>query len=561
MPTKLTLVEVLATFKRVHGERYDYSLTVYRGSGAKVQVVCRDHGPFEVLPGHHSHGVGCRLCYFEGSRNGRTLFIDRSTELYGSRFDYGKVSNALKTTEKVRIRCNVHDQWFNQLASAHMKGHAGCSECRSSKLSGPAHQRGAFKSDKHLQADFLARAAAVHGNTYIYVHFFYQGAVKKGAIVCPEHGRFLQTPSNHLRGSGCPECAVEAKHRDSFKAKCKELGIDYWSALKRRKAGMSEDNVMKAVSLRSERRTNPITIHNVTYPNMESAVRHLNPIASTPTIFRWIAKGVAPEDAFVGVPNPGYEKGVIYMVEHVPTGRQYIGLTIVPLQDRWQGHTEQAKAGHIKSLYSLHAAIRMYGEGEFTIQIIDRGTTKLDLERKERYWITRLRTLVPKGFNISPGGGSGGSMGRVTFVDGHKFYTVREAATFIARARGITLEAAKGRLRSGRLDVVTPSKPGQAVSKIPAYKSWSRIVHCVTNSASKNFIPGIELHPGWSDFHCFLKEVGQPSVKGQMFARLDKSKGFTPDNCAWMGRSEASQINAAHMKANGTLVGRRRKTT
>lgn len=546
---------------RAHGDRYDYSLVEYQRSGEKVQVVCRDHGPFYVLPGHHAHGVGCRYCYFEGSRNGRTRFVDRSTLLHGSRFDYSKVSDTLKTTEKVPIRCKVHDRWFDQLASAHMRGHVGCPECRSNKLSGPAHLRGEFKSDEHNQAHFLARAAAVHGGTYVYDHFVYQGAAKKGAIVCPQHGRFHQTPSNHLRGTGCPRCAKEAKHHDSFKAKCKEMGIDYWSALKRREAGMSEDNVMKAASLRSERRTNPITIHSVTYPNMEAAVRHLNPVASTPTIVRWIAKGVTPEDAFVGVPNPGYANGVIYIVEHMPTGRQYVGLTVVSLQQRWRRHIEQARSGRVKSLDSLHAAIRGHGEGEFTIKTIDQGTTKRDLERKERYWIAHLATLVPRGFNISPGGGSGGAMGRATFVDGRKFPTVREAAAFVADTRDITFEAAKGRLRSGRLDVAAPSKPGHGVSKTPAYKSWSRIVHCATNPVSKNFMPGIEMHPGWGDFHSFLKEVGQPSIEGHVFARLDKSKGFTPENCAWLGKSEASQLNAAHMKLNGTLVGRGKKVS
>lgn len=28
-------------------------------------------------------------------------------------------------------------------------------------------------------------------------------------IICPEHGEFLQTPNNHLRGKGCPKCAKQ----------------------------------------------------------------------------------------------------------------------------------------------------------------------------------------------------------------------------------------------------------------------------------------------------------------------------------------------------------------
>ena len=37
------------------------------------------------------------------------------------------------------------------------------------------------------------------------------------------------------------------------------------------------------------------------------------------------------------------------------------------------------------------------------------------------------------------------------------------------------------------------------------------------------------------------------------FTRLDKAKGFYPDNCAWLSKSEASKLNASYMKEKGTL--------
>lgn len=559
MPSKLTPSEVLASFRRAHGDHYNYSQVDYKGSSNKVRVVCRVHGPFDVLPGHHARGVGCRHCVFSGTRKGRAQFIERSIAHHGLRYHYSEVPESVKASDRVRIFCKAHDRWFDQLASSHMRGHSGCQDCRSNKLLGPAHLRGRFKTGEHMHAQFVACAIEVHGEIYAYDRFVYSGAVKKGEIVCPAHGSFHQTPSNHLRGSGCPQCAMDAKHRDSFKADCKRRGIDYWSALKRREAGMAAELVLSAKSLRSDRRINPITVHGVTYPNMAAAIRELHPVASSTTLARWISAGVTPEDAFADAPNPGYAKGVIYLIEHQPTGRQYVGLTIVSEEKRWRQHIEHANAGHIKNLDSLHAAIRAHGASEFTIKVIDTGTTKRDLERKERERIASLGTLAPNGFNISRGGGSGGSLRRPTGVDGKRFASVGEAAAYVAQTRGITFEAAKGRLRSGRLDAVAPSKPGLAISNTPAYKAWSRIVHCATNPNSKSFAPGLDLHPGWCDFHVFLNDVGQPPAKGLAFARLDKSKGFTPDNCAWMGKSEASQRNAAQMNAAGTLVGRRNK--
>ena len=38
-----------------------------------------------------------------------------------------------------------------------------------------------------------------------------------------------------------------------------------------------------------------------------------------------------------------------------------------------------------------------------------------------------------------------------------------------------------------------------------------------------------------------------------IFARLDKTKGFFPDNCAWMTKSQASKINILYMKEKGIL--------
>lgn len=559
MPKKHSPSAVIAAFTHVHGDRFDYSLVDYRGSATKVRVVCRDHGPFDVLPRHHINGVGCRACFFERNRKGLTHFLSQCVGVHGTRFDYSKVPEALKLTDKVSIRCKVHDQWFKQLASAHMQGHVGCPACRSNKLAGAAHLRGDFKSDEEMHVEFVTRASAVHGHTYNYDQFIYRGAAKKGEIVCQRHGSFLQSPSNHLRGTGCPQCAREAKHGGSFKAECSRRGIDYWSALKRREAGMSMEHVLSASPLRSDRRTNPITVHGVAYPNMEAAVRRLNPVASSTTLARWIAAGMTPEEAFSRIPNPGYANGIIYVVEHLPTSRKYVGLTVAPPIVRWRRHIDHARAGLIKNLDSLHAAIRQHDEDEFRMSVIDRGTSKRDLERKERHWIAKLETLTPRGFNISRGGGSGGAMGRATEIDGNKFATVREAAAYLAKTRGISFEAAKGRMRSGRLNVVAPSKPGHAISNTAAYKAWSRIVHCVTNPSSKDFIQGLSLHPGWANFQTFLKDMGQPRELGQVLARLDKGKGFTPDNCAWMGKSEASKRNAAQMKATGKLIGRRQK--
>jgi hypothetical protein len=292
---------------------------------------------------------------------------------------------------------------------------------------------------------------------------------------------------------------------------------------------------------------------------MREAVRALAPPASSNTIARWIASGVTSEEAFSRVPNPGYGDGIIYVVTHHRSEKQYVGLTVQSLERRWESHLEQAYAGHVKDERSLHAAIRTFGADEFTIERVDTGSSKGGLEAKERQWIKKLGSLIPRGFNISTGGTSGGSHSRKVTVDGISFPSVKAATEYVAHTRQVSLYAAAARIRKDSIDVKRPAKPGQSLVKTQAYKAWSRLRHGVMNPKSKDYIAGVEIFAEWEKFDRFLTDNGQPSSKGMAFARLDKSKSYVPGNCEWMSKSEASKINAAYMKESGLLIGRKRK--
>lgn len=56
---------------------------------------------------------------------------------------------------------------------------------------------------------FIEKAQAVHGIHYDYSKVNYTGSKNKIIIICPIHGEFLQTPSDHLKGAGCPRCKAE----------------------------------------------------------------------------------------------------------------------------------------------------------------------------------------------------------------------------------------------------------------------------------------------------------------------------------------------------------------
>jgi hypothetical protein len=403
---------------------------------------------------------------------------------------------------------------------------------------------------------WIERCQIVFGYIYDYTSARYINAKTDIEIVCGKHGSFWQKPYNHLRGNGCPKCSRALRWAGSLKEQCKALGIDYWRAQKRSEAGMPLAKVLCAQYVRADRKTaGAVTIHGEAFPNLEAARRVLRPIAASTTIARWIKNGATPEEAFSRIPNPGYAQGAIYLVTHTESGKQYVGLTVRPVPRRWSDHIQTALKA-TESSPSLQAAIRRYGESAFTVEQIDSGTTKADLEAKERHHIAVYGSQVPAGYNISAGGSSGGSTPQPTSIDGRNFPSKKEADAFIAATWNISVHAAKARRRSGRLDVVSPPKPGLGLAHTPAYKAWSRIIHGVANPNSKSFLPNLQVDPRWRIFANFLSDLGQPPGVGYALSRLDKEIGFVTANCVWLTRSESSKRNASWMLHQGKLKGR-----
>lgn len=497
-----------------------------------------------IAPSHHKNGVGCKKCYFDSQKISKKEFVWRSKEFFGNKYDYSLFDELPPVGGKVQIKCIEHNEIFLQEPRNHIRGHTGCPNCRSNLLTGSGELLGSFTSQAELNTSFILKAQEVHGTEYDYKDFVYINNNTPSKITCPIHGEFLQTPSNHLKGTKCPKCAIKKKKENTFKKTCNDRGVNYCRALKRRQARLTEDQIFNEGYIRSERLINEIKIHNETFPNIEEAIRILKPPASSKTIARWIKEGISAEEAFEKIPNPGYADGIIYLITNKITKLQYVGLTVQLLERRWQYHIEHAYAGNIKSEDSLHAAIRKYGADNFNKREIDNGTTKKDLERKEKAWIEKLNTLVPNGYNISKGGVSGGSNKKPTTVDNIRFNSVSDAADHVAETRNISISAAKRRIRKGRIDVKSPALPGQSLIHTKTYKAWSRIIHGVLNPTSKEYIPDIDIYEKWKIFENFYNDVGEPINDKTVFARKDKERGFHPDNWAWMTKSDASKIAA-----------------
>ena len=127
----------------------------------------------------------------------RELFIEKAIKIHGSKYDYCHV-DYIDAKTKVCIICPVHGEFW-QTPSGHLSG-KGCKRCSDERLS---------IMHKYTKELFIEKAKSVHGNKYDYSKVEYVDSKTKVYIICPKHGEFLQEPSSHLNGCGCPECAVE----------------------------------------------------------------------------------------------------------------------------------------------------------------------------------------------------------------------------------------------------------------------------------------------------------------------------------------------------------------
>ena len=78
----------------------------------------------------------------------------------------------------------------------------------------------------------------------------------------------------------------------------------------------------------------------------------------------------------------------------------------------------------------------------------------------------------------------------------------------------------------------------------PTYKTWRGMkLRCTNpgNASFKNYgAKGIGYDPRWEDFQAFLDDMGV-RPEGMTLDRIDRSKGYTPDNCQWATYKHQSQ--------------------
>jgi very-short-patch-repair endonuclease len=198
MRRSLTKDEFVSRSREKHGDRYDYSKTVYVTTRKKVEIGCKIHGGFWQAPRSHLQRKGCPTCGEDHRATTQRFtneeFIEKSKLQHGDRYDYSNVYYT-HSRANVNIICKDHGM-FSQSPGHHLQGH-GCPVC------GVIRRVNIRLSTNE---EFIEKSKLQHGDRYDYSMIEYINSLTKVNIICKVHGAFSQTPSDHLRGHGCPTC-------------------------------------------------------------------------------------------------------------------------------------------------------------------------------------------------------------------------------------------------------------------------------------------------------------------------------------------------------------------
>jgi len=116
--------------KKIHKNKYNYSLVEYKNNRTKIKIICPEHGVFEQLPSNHLQKQGCYFCGRINikikQRTNLNNFIEKAKKIHKNKYNYSLVEYKNNRT-KIKIICPVHGV-FEQNPYSHLQGKQ-CKKC------------------------------------------------------------------------------------------------------------------------------------------------------------------------------------------------------------------------------------------------------------------------------------------------------------------------------------------------------------------------------------------------------------------------------------------------
>lgn len=88
---KLTKEQFIEKANKIHGNKYDYSKVEYINNKTRVCITCPKHGEFLMRPNDHLSGHGCPDCGGTKKDSTKSI-INKFKKIHGDKYDYSKVN-------------------------------------------------------------------------------------------------------------------------------------------------------------------------------------------------------------------------------------------------------------------------------------------------------------------------------------------------------------------------------------------------------------------------------------------------------------------------------------
>ena len=178
----------------------------YINNDTKVKIHCSTcNSTVQYLPDdrYENRKIQCK-CTTNPMNNHRVLLKNKNREEAQQYFidnydNFIAITNEDKQNgNKYYIKCIEHDITIELKYTKHYYMQNKTNICPKCRVNGTL-------SDREL--NFINTSSNVHNNKYDYSLVKYINNTTKVDIICPIHGKFEQTPLDHIQGHGCKKCS------------------------------------------------------------------------------------------------------------------------------------------------------------------------------------------------------------------------------------------------------------------------------------------------------------------------------------------------------------------
>lgn len=203
----------------MHGNKFDYSNSVFINYKTKMKIGCPVHGEFEQIPDKHiaKNSKGCPSCWSDINKailqkidrsiqkkkdiTTKEEFLLRANKKFFNKFYYDLSNFNGISKNKIKITCPLHGDFY-KIPHVHLSASTGCYHCG-------LELKNSSKTKEYERV--IEQLNEKHIFKYDYPEYNknnYKNKRSKIDIICKEHGLFKKTAQKHLAGQGCFQCKI-----------------------------------------------------------------------------------------------------------------------------------------------------------------------------------------------------------------------------------------------------------------------------------------------------------------------------------------------------------------